>query len=62
MTDQVSEVIEGDKSEFKALLDEVEQSGHDIAAKFLDEVENKVLKMPIAKVVDFKASSACREV
>jgi len=58
MTDQVSEVIEGDKSEFKALLDEVEQSGHDIAAKFLDEVENKVLKMPIAKVVDFKASSA----
>jgi len=57
MTDQVSEVIEGDKSEFKALLDEVEQSGHDIAAKFLDEVENKLLKIPMNKINEFSTSN-----
>jgi len=57
MTDPTSDIVEGDKSDFKALLDEVEQSGHDIAAKFLDEVENKLLKLPMNGVPSFKGSS-----
>jgi len=57
MTDEISELIESDKSDFKALLDEVEQSGHDTAAVFLDEVENKLLKLPMDKVKDFRGSN-----
>jgi len=57
MTDPTSDIVEGDKSDFKALLDEVEQSGHDIAAKFLDEVENKLLKLPMNGVPSYKGSS-----
>jgi len=57
MTDPTSDIVEGDKSDFKALLDEVEQSGHDIAAKFLDEVEHKLLKLPMTSVPSFKGSN-----
>jgi len=57
MTDPTSDIVEGDKSDFKALLDEVEQSGHDIAAKFLDEVEQKLLKLPMTSVPSFKGSN-----
>jgi len=57
MTDPTSDIVEEDKSEFKNLLDEVEQAGHDIAAKFLDEVENKVLKLTIGQVATFKGTN-----
>jgi len=57
MTDPTSDIVEGDKSDFKALLDEVEQSGHDIAAKFLDEVEHKLLRLPMTSVPSFKGSN-----
>jgi ADP-ribosylation factor protein 1 len=57
MTDPTSDIVEGDKSDFKALLDDVEQAGHDIAAKFLDEVEHKLLKLPMKNVPTFKGSN-----
>jgi len=57
MSDPTSDIVEGDKSDFKNLLDEVEQAGHDIAAKFLDEVENKILKLPMKSVGAFKGSN-----
>jgi len=57
MTDPTSDIVEGDKSDFKALLDDVEQAGHDIAAKFLDEVEHKLLKLPMKNVPAFKGSN-----
>jgi len=57
MTDPTSDIVEGDKSDFKALLDDVEQAGHDIAAKFLDEVENKILKLSMKAVPAFKGSN-----
>jgi len=57
MTDPTSDIVEGDKSDFKNLLDEVEQAGHDVAAKFLDEVENKILKLTMTQVAAFKGSN-----